>query len=582
MPTHSPTRYLRSLCALVALLAAASADAADRPNVVLMMTDDQGYGDVGVHGNDTLRTPNLDRLAKQGVEMKYFYVSPNCSPTRASVMTGRYHYRTGVTEATRGRHFMHAEEITIAEVLSDAGYATGIFGKWHLGDNYPMRPTNQGFDEALVHKGGGIGQAGPPGNSYFDPILLHNNEKKKFDGYCDDIFTDAAIDFVEKNRDRPFFAYLATNLPHLPLQISDEYADPYREMGLHELNARVYGMISKIDENVGRFLARLEELGLEKETLVIFLSDNGPRHRRTKNDRIPGRYVAGLRGTKTSVYECGIRVPFFIRWPGELPSGRTVQRMGAHIDLFPTILAAAGVSPPEGVEIDGRNLLPLLRGENVDWPDRNLYFQWHNGEVPYRHVHFAVRSPRYKLIQPEQNPHGVMAPPTADERRRRLSSLELYDIRNDPTEIHDIAGRKPKVVERLLADYEEWFSDVTAKRQFGTPQRIYLGTPHDNPTRLSHFDRSGPGAEGQMGSWDVRVKREGTYRATLRFPKTSQAGRAHLHFRDVQAHKKVDEGATSVTFSSLTLPAAPGELEAYLKLGRAPRTVRFVDVERLQ
>ncbi len=224
----------RLLWVLLMLLAGVALYAADRPNVLLMMTDDQGYGDVGCHGNEVLRTPNLDRLAAEGVELTQFVVMPNCSPTRASLMTGRYHYRTGVTEVAKGCHLMHADEVTVAEALRDAGYRTGIFGKWHLGEAYPMRPSDQGFDEALTHKGGGIGQAaGPEGNKYFDPILEHNNVPKRYEGYCDDIIADAAMEFMEQNREGPFFAYYATNLPHFPLVVSDERADPSRKMGLH-------------------------------------------------------------------------------------------------------------------------------------------------------------------------------------------------------------------------------------------------------------------------------------------------------------------------------------------------------------
>ncbi|MDA1067683.1 MAG: sulfatase-like hydrolase/transferase, partial [Verrucomicrobia bacterium] len=204
------------------------------PNILLMMTDDQGYGDMSGHGNPVLKTPNLDRLAEESTEFTQFTVCPNCSPTRAGLMTGRYNYRTGVTEVIRGNFMMFNDEVTIAEILRDAGYRTGIFGKWHLGDNYPMRPTDQGFEEALVHKAGGIGQAaGPEGNQYFDPILEHNNVPKTYQGYCDDIFTDAAMKFMGLKSDKPFFTYLATNLPHFPLEVSDELADPYRKLGEH-------------------------------------------------------------------------------------------------------------------------------------------------------------------------------------------------------------------------------------------------------------------------------------------------------------------------------------------------------------
>ena len=577
-----------SLIAVCGFLRSAAATD-DRPNVLLILTDDQGYGDLGCHGNEKIRTPHLDRLAGESVEFTQFLVCPNCSPTRASILTGRYNYRTGVTEVTRGRHLMHADELTIAEVLGNAGYRTGIFGKWHLGDNFPMRPTDQGFQVALVHKGGGIGQAaGPPGNTYFDPILEHNNESKKFRGYCDDIFTDAAIKFIESNSPRPFFACLATNLPHLPLQVPDVRAEPYRKMGLHELNARVYGMITNIDANVGRLLAKLKQLDLETSTLVIFLSDNGPRTRRTKNDMYPDRYVSGLRGTKTSVYENGIRVPFFIRWPGTLPAGEKVGIMAGHIDVLPTLLEVCKIAKPEKVKLDGHSLIPVIHGESVHWSQRNLYFQWHSGPVPFPYVHFAVRSQNYKLVQPQDNPHAILAHPSRDELKRMLATLELYDIQNDPSELNNIAERHPGIVDRMLASYEHWFSDVTSDRDFHHPQRIILGSRFQNPVTLSRFEWRGPRADTQLGSWDsqlghweVEVAQAGRYQITLRFAKAGREGLAHLRFDGVYEQRSIKRGDQVCVFEEVRLAKGTGRFESFLKLDRLATGVHFVDVKRL-
>ena len=379
-----------------------------KPNIIIMMTDDQGYGDVGFHGNPYLKTPNMQSIAEQGIEMTHFFAYPNCSATRAALMTGRYPYRTGVTAVTQVDHFMNTSEITIAEILSENGYRTGIFGKWHLGDNMPMRPTDQGFQEALVHKGGGIAQdAGPAGNTYFNPILEHNNVSKKYEGYCDDIFTDATLDFISKKSDQPFFAYLATNLPHFPLQVPDSRAEPYRKIGLHEDNALTYGMIDNIDYNVGRVLDKLKQLGIDENTIVIFLSDNGPRQRRTKNDVYPGRWVANLRGTKTSVYECGIRVPFFVKWPNKLESQIKTNTMGAIIDVLPTILDVCEINAPENVKIDGKSLLPLWKGNPIEFNDRVYFTQMHYGPTPFKYMHFAARTQKYKLVSPHDFPHGI-------------------------------------------------------------------------------------------------------------------------------------------------------------------------------
>lgn len=570
------------LASLVLLLASALMCQAQQPNILLMLTDDQGYGDVASHGNTILRTPNLDKLAETGVEMTQFVVSPLCSPTRASLMTGRYHYRTGVTEVTRGTFLMHEDEVTIAELFRDAGYRTGIFGKWHLGDSYPMRPTDQGFDEALVHKGGGIGQAaGPVGNGYFDPVLEHNDVSKPYEGYSDDIFADATIEFMERNKERPFLAYYATNLPHLPLTVSDERADPYRKLGIHEDNARVYGMIENIDDNVGRMLAKIEELGIERDTIVVFLSDNGPRTRRTTNDRFPDRYVAGLRGTKTTLYDNGIRVPFYIRWPGMLPSGTKVTTMGAHIDLLPTLLEATGVAKPDGLKIDGKSLMPLLRGETEDWPDRTVFFQWHEGPVPFPYAHFVARKQRYKLIQPQDDPHRILNPPSDAELERWLNTLELYDIKNDPSELRNLAAEKPEIADELLAQYENWFTDVTSDRDFHSPQRIFIGTEHQNPVTLSRFDwRVQGGASRHIGGWEIRAE-AGLYRITLQHPSADRDGVAHLKFAGVHRSLPVSKGATETVFDEVSLPGEPGRFEAYLKLERLPQGIPFVDVERL-
>lgn len=555
--------------------------AQEQPNVLLIMTDDQGYGDVGVHGNDVIDTPNLDELAREGTEMTRFYVNPNCSPTRASLMTGRWSVRTGVSGVHSTEHLLNAGEVTVAEMFAEAGYRTGIFGKWHLGDDYPMRPTNQGFQEALVHKGGGIGQsAGPPGNSYFDPILEHNNVSKKYEGYCDDIFARATMDFIKKESDKPFFAYYATNLPHRPLTVSDERADPYREKGLHEYNARTYGMITNVDANVGRLMDTLEEEGIADNTIVIFLSDNGPRTRRTKNDAQPGRYVAGLRGTKTSVYENGIRVPFFIRWPGKIPAGQKIDQITAHVDVLPTLLDAANLEKPEGVKLDGISLLPRISGKTKELPDREVYFQWHNGPRLYRYVHFTVVTDKYKLISPHPDPHSIIRQPTPSERRDLVSSLELYRIKDDSSELHDVAGKHPDKVKELLGKYEQWFHDVTQEWNHLDPQRIYLGTRHQPTTTLSRFDWAGPGViAGNFGHWKVRTER-GRYRITLRFGEASEAGRAVLRYGDLRRETAVEEGDSTAVFETVSLPAREGDFEAFLELGRLPKGVRYVDVER--
>jgi len=580
----APVRLLVALSTLIAapLLGAEEASSQERPNILLILTDDQGYGDLGVHGNADINTPNLDELARESTEFTRFYVNPNCSPSRASLLTGRWTFRTGVSGVHGTEHLLNADEVTIAELFAEAGYRTGIFGKWHLGDNYPTRPTDQGFQEALVHKGGGIGQAaGPPGNGYFDPVLLHNDTSKQYTGYCDDIFATRTIEFIEEADERPFFAYYATNLPHRPLTVPDERADPYRKNGLHELNARVYGMMTNIDANVGRLLATLEQKGIADNTIVIFMSDNGPRTRRTKNDVQPGRYTAGLRGTKTSVYENGIRVPFFIRWPGTVPAGRKLDDMAAHVDVLPTLLDAADVPAPDSVALDGTSLMPRITGRVDRLPDRELYIQWHNGPRPYRYIHFTVITQEYKLISPHPDPHSIIRQPTPAERRDMLSSLELYRIDEDPSEIHNIAGEHPERVDAMLQSYEAWFHDVTQDWNHLDPQRIHLGTEHQPTTTLSRFDWSGPGTiGGNFGHWKVHT-RAGAYRIRLRFDAADTDGRATLRYGDTTARQTVQAGDSTALFEEVMLPERDGTLEAFVQRRQGHDGVRFVDVERL-
>ncbi len=550
----------RKMALMVAILAApAFADgagpAAGRPNVLLIVADDQGYGDLGFHGNARIRTPRLDALARESARFRSFLVSPVCSPTRASLMTGRYNYRTGVVDTFRGRSMMHPDEVTLAEILGQAGYRTGIFGKWHLGDNAPLRAIDQGFAEALVCRGGGIGQVSdPPGNGYFDPILMHNGREERTRGYCSDVFADAAIRFIEADRSRPFFAYLAFNAPHQPLQVPEADLRPYREAGpppelvpgeVAETTARVYAMVSNLDANVGRVLDRLDRLGLARDTVVVFLTDNGPAQ---------PRYNAGLRGRKQSVHDGGIRVPCFVRWPGTLEPGRVVGPVAAHIDIAPTLLSACGVARPGGVAFDGRDLLPLLKGEAVDWPDRTLYFQWHRGDVPEIRRAFAARSGRYKLAQPT----GVEPVPLP-----RPLHLELFDMVADPLEKDNIAGRDPEVVAAMLRGYEDWFRDVGSARGFAPP-RIHVGSPAEDPATLTRQDWRGSATAwepGELGGWDVDVVRGGQFDLTLVYA-YGPPGVARVDLGGAEVRREVGPGSRSCRFEAVELPAGPGRLRA--------------------
>jgi len=397
------------------------------PNVLLIMTDDQGWGDVHSHGNDKIDTPVQDKLAADGARFNRFYVSPVCAPTRASLLTGRYHLRTGTSWVTHTLETMRPEEVTLAELLKQNGYTTGCFGKWHNGAHYPSHPNGQGFDEFFGFCGGHL-------VNYFDPKLEHNGRPVQAKGYITDILTDKAIEFMETNKDRPFFCYVPYNAPHSPFQVPDRYFEKYKKRGFDNKNACIYGMIENIDDNLGRLLRKLDELKLAEKTMVIFLTDNGPNGQ---------RYNGHMKGAKGSAHEGGVRVPLFIRWPGHINAGTKVQQLSAHIDLLPTIVELCGLPESKTLPLDGISLVPLLKGKIAAWPQRTL-FTIHTIRGDVSQALTGVRTPRYRLVK---------------ERK----DWELYDMISDPNQTTDIAGDNPAVVDKLRKTYEEWIQNVTAK-----------------------------------------------------------------------------------------------------------------------
>lgn len=564
---------VRTIVAFLLAFASHSAVEAAQPNVLVIITDDQGFGDLGFHGNPKVRTTHLDQLARESVRVKYFYVSPVCAPTRASLMTGRYNYRTGVTDTYLGRAMMFTDEVTLAEMFAAAKYRTGIFGKWHLGDNFPMRPHDQGFQEALVHKGGGIGQPSDPpgGDSYFDPTLYRNGKEVKAKGYCTEVFTDAAIEFVRTQRGKPFFGWVAYNAPHTPLQVPDVAVEPYRKMNLaqdqfpqkghslpgkgdQEMIAKVYGMVSNIDENVGRLLRLLDELRIANDTIVVFLTDNGPQQ---------VRYNAGMFERKGSVHEGGIRVPFFVRWPGKLQPGREVDRIAAHIDLAPTLLEACGIKRPADVRFDGRSLWPLLAGHEVTWPDRTLYFQWHRGDIPEVHRAFAARSQRYKLLQPLGS----------GEKWDGKEVFKLYDMEKDPLEMRDISGEEPQIVQRMLKGYEDWFAEVKGTRNFALP-KIQMGSPKEKSVVLTRQDWRGPNANwttNGLGYWDLEVTQAVKCDITLIFPRLDEPAEVSLILDNRKISARAQAGVDQFRFNHVNLQKGPLRLEG--RITRGPHDV---------
>ncbi len=513
------------------------ASSSERPNIILILTDDQGYGDVGVHGNTILWTPNMDRLAREGVRIKEFYVTPLCSTTRASLLTGRYNQRTGVLWPFRGAEVLRHREVTIAEALKEAGYRTAIVGKWHLGRYGKYSPSTHGFDEFLGFRDGMI-------DDYFDTALEHNGQPARIGNYITDALTEAALRFVEANQTHPFFLYLSYNAPHIPNQVPEKYEREYVERGLPPHLAKVYGMITCMDDGIGRILKALKKLGLDEKTVVLFLSDNGPQmetSRQMQQFRSPeweamdsmwkgaARYNANLRGEKSTVYEGGIRSPFFARWPGHLPAGKTVEVAAAHIDVLPTILDLCDVPIPEGPPLDGKSLAPLLRAGRGDALHETLFF-WSDapvtqGSSPRMSIprrNYAVRRGQWKLV----------------------AGKELYDLSRDPSEQKDLADRQPEMVKELQAAFDGWVQEVVSEEDL-----VRLPVPisgEDTPSIMSNMFLGGTVVDIAWASlrgeglrygygklirdkitgwqdpndfirWDLDVEREGRYQVILQY-----------------------------------------------------------------
>ena len=445
----NPASLRTSISVALLLIVAGEAEASsfpsgsERPNVILIITDDQGYGDIGVHGNSRLSTPKLDRLWLDSVRLTDFHVDPTCSPTRSALMSGRYSTRTGVWHTIMGRSLMDSGEETLAELFRANGYRTGMFGKWHLGDNYPNRPQDQGFEHVVWHHGGGVGQ-GPDywDNDYFDDTYEVNGEWKQFEGYCTDVWFREATAFIEAEDDRPFFAYLSTNAPHGPFRVAESYSRPYSEHGVPPTMAKFYGMIANIDENLGRLRAHLKESGLAENTLLLFMTDNGTAagHGPRKGEQGSwGGYNSGMRGQKGSEYEGGHRVPCFVTWPaGGIRGGRDVDALAAHVDLFPTLAELCGLERRGTRALDGASLAAALRKTGPAPEGRTLFVHSQRVASPEKWRKSAVMSDRWRLV----------------------NGVELYDLRSDPGQTEDLAATHPDRVEQLRARYDSWWDSL--------------------------------------------------------------------------------------------------------------------------
>lgn len=536
-----------------------------RPNIIFIICDDLAWGDLACHGNPVpTQTPHLDAMHAGSTRLTRYCSGPLCTPARAGIMTGRWHLRTRAFDTYCGRATLDPDEPTIGRMLSEAGYSTGCFGKWHLGDTYGSRPMDMGFEDSLVHLAGGIGQPGDryenherEDDSYFDPVLVRQGQPEVASGYCSDVFTDECIRFIDEQQDRPFFTYLAFNAPHTPLQIADEWADPYRQAGVPETHARLYGMVSNIDHNVGRVHAALADRGLADDTLVVFTSDHGPCGSAQDRDQPAGRghrWNAGLRGIKGSLYQGGVQVPSFWHWPARLAGGRDVDRLASTVDVLPTLAEVSGATLPDA-PVDGINLLPALSGEAAA-TSRTVFMQWHRGDAPVRYRNYAAITQQWKLTRPTEDQPD-----------------ELYDLQRDPHETADVAVAHPDLVAQLRQEYDAWFDDVGATRGARTfdPPTPHIGTSHENPVLLTQNDwRTLDGVEGWRndglrGYWRVFVHADsGPFTVRVRMRRDCPTGTVHLCLDEAEWSTHLEEGEHVVEWQGLELPAGTSRLEAWL------------------
>ncbi|MFT4537776.1 MAG: arylsulfatase A-like enzyme [Planctomycetota bacterium] len=529
---------------------------ATRPNIIVIITDDQGYGDLGAHGNEMIQTPHMDRLHQDSVRLTDFHVDPTCSPTRSALMTGRYSTRTGVWHTIMGRSLMDGAEQTMAEVFQAGGYRTGMFGKWHLGDNYPLRPQDQGFEHVVWHHGGGVGQ-GPDywDNDYFDDTYEVNGEWREFEGYCTDVWFREATQFIEAESDEPFFAYLSTNAPHGPFLVDESYSEPYVQAGVPATMAKFYGMITNIDENIGRLRTRLEELGIADNTLLLFMTDNGTavgRAPRAKEEGSWPGFNAGMRGNKGSEYEGGHRVPCFLRWPdGGLEGGRDLDELTAHVDCLPTLADLCGIDYASERELDGISLAPRLLGESQEALERTLFVHSQRIEHPKMWRKNAVMRKDWRLV----------------------NGTELYQLRSDAAQATDVAAQHPELVAELRQEYEQWWESLSPA--FDDYVRIGIGAAEDPVNLMSHdwhtSDQGVPWHQNHVrngyvgnGPWSIDVTRSGEYEIVLRrwpahLKREMRMVQAQVSIAGESAQQELEPSVTSASFR-LRLEAGPSEL----------------------
>jgi arylsulfatase A-like enzyme len=543
-----------------------------RPNILIILADDQGWGDLSVHGNANLQTPHIDSLAHDGVLLERFFVCAVCAPTRAEFLTGRYHSRGGVRGVSTGQERLNTDEKTIADAFKAAGYATGAFGKWHNGSQWPYHPNARGFDEYYGFTSGHWGE-------YFNPPLEHNGKFVRGKDYIADDLTDHALAFIEQNKSRPFFCYLPFNTPHSPFCVPQEFWDRFKDkpIGMHAragdkeelpVTRCALAMCENIDWNVGRLLRKLDDLRLTHDTIVIYFSDNGPNS---------WRWNGGMKGRKGSTDEGGVRAPFLIRWPGKIKSGTKVREIAGAIDLLPTLTSLAGITRVGDKPLDGKDISPLLLGTSDNWPDR-MIFSHQNAKV-------SVRTQQYRL----------------DDRGA------LFDMVADPGQTTDITAKQPEVTAKLRQAVAAWRREVLTKgpderpfpvgyRQFPrTPLPARDGVPHGdvrrsaNAPNCSYFVNWTSPADRM--TWDIEVHTAGQYDVAIYYtcPPADAGSTIEMSFQDSTVQGKVapawdppliaDQDRVPRKGESIMKEFRPLNLGTmHLDQGRGPLTLRALTI----
>ena len=474
------------------------------PNIIIVMTDDQGYGDLGYHGNTTIKTPVLDAFAANAINFSNYHVGTTCSPTRAGLMTGRNCLRNGVWHTNAGCSLLNQNEVTIADVFSVAGYKTAMFGKWHLGDNYSFLPEQRGFQETFYHKGGGVGQTPDYwGNDYQDDTYFRNGKPEITTGYCTDVFFDEAISFIKKSKDEPFLCYLSLNAPHSPFNVPEKYYALYQEEPqLLESQKRFYGMITNIDDNFGKLSKTLESLGIADNTILIFTTDNGTSngYKFNKKERKWYGYNAAMKGTKTSEYDGGHRVPLIMQWnDGNFKAGETYEGLSAHVDILPTLASLAGIEFRPQNTLDGINLSSYLKNNTAS--DRMLVTDTQRNQWPKKGKQSSVMHHSWRLV----------------------NGNELYNVADDPGQEMNVFDDYPHIAKQLQNYYDNWWADASKEFEYSyidiEPVGINTLTSHDvhvNSITAWHQRDIRKGIAFETGVLKINFKQSGTYEITLR------------------------------------------------------------------